>query len=190
MIESEGFVPDRRDPLHDELLVLRSQRGDAQAFDELVGRWQDRLWRHARRVVGEEEAAWDVVQEAWVSVVKGLTRLDSPALFPAWAYRIVSHKAIDWIRRRQTRRAMERRALDEAERASREGPPDDREAVALREALGRLEADQRAILSLKYDEGFDIGEIAAILGIPAGTVKSRLHYAREALRRVLEGETK
>ena len=186
MVESEGFVPDRRDPLYDELLVLRCQRDDAAAFDELVGRWQERLWRHARRVVGDEEAAWDVLQEAWVAVVKGLKRLDAPELFPAWAYRIVNHKAIDWIRRRQTRRKMERQALSEAERAARHPPADDNEAIALRDALDRLGADQRAILSLKYAEGFGVDEIAQILGIPEGTVKSRLHYAREALRQVLK----
>ena len=81
---------------------------------------------------------------------------------------------------------MERQALREAERSARQTPNDDNEAIVLRDALDRLGADQRAILSLKYAEGFGVDEIADILGVPEGTVKSRLHYAREALRQVLK----
>jgi len=72
--------------LNDELLVLRCQEGDAEAFELLVGRWQGRLWRHAWRLTGDENAAWDAVQETWVGISRGIVRRADAAAFPAWAY--------------------------------------------------------------------------------------------------------
>jgi len=72
----------------DEMLVLRCQDGDRRAFDELVGRWQERLWRHARVLTGDDDADWDALQETWLAVVNGLKRLNDPAAFPRWAYKI------------------------------------------------------------------------------------------------------
>jgi RNA polymerase sigma-70 factor (ECF subfamily) len=68
--------------IYDELLVLRSQAADKEAFDELVKRWQERLWRYAYRLTGSEQAAWDMVQETWVTIVKGLSKLNDAATFP------------------------------------------------------------------------------------------------------------
>ena len=85
--------------LLDELLVLRCQEGDAEAFETLVGRWQERLWRHAWRLTGNESAAWDVLQEAWIGISQGMSRLTDAAAFPAWVYRIISNKCRDWARR-------------------------------------------------------------------------------------------
>ena len=80
----------QQDRLNDELLVLRCQEGDAEAFELLVGRWQRRLWRHAWRLTGDESTAWDAVQETWVGISRGISRLVDPAVFSAWAYRIVT----------------------------------------------------------------------------------------------------
>jgi RNA polymerase sigma-70 factor, ECF subfamily len=92
------------DRLNDELLVLRCQEGDAEAFEALVGRWQRRLWRYAWRLTGDESAAWDALQEAWIGISRGIGRLADAAAFPAWAYRIVSNKCRDSIRRDLRRR--------------------------------------------------------------------------------------
>lgn len=181
-----------RSAVLDELLVLRAQDGDARALSVLARRWHDRLLVHACRLTGEREGGRDVVQEAWVAIVRGLPRLDDAARFPAWAYRIVGNKSRDWIRARQRLRSR-------AERLAREPSPapveleldaDDGEAegLRLRAELRRLDPDHRVVLSLFYLEGFKVRQIAAALDLPSGTVKSRLFHARERLRRALNDE--
>lgn len=83
--------------VYDELLVLRSQDGEASAMDELVRRWQKKLRRHARYLTAGDEAAWDMTQETWMAVVRGIRRLDDPATFKTWVYRILVHKCADWL---------------------------------------------------------------------------------------------
>ena len=85
-----------REQIYDEVLVLRCQQGDREALDELVGRWQKRLWLYAYRVTGSEPAAWDIVQDAWFSIVKGFSRLRDSAVFPNWAFRI-TNRAMDFL---------------------------------------------------------------------------------------------
>lgn len=80
--------------INDELLVIRAQEGAVEALSELIQRWQDRLWRLAWRLTDDEQAAWDVLQEAWIVISRRIRRLDDPAAFPAWAYRITTPK--DW----------------------------------------------------------------------------------------------
>lgn len=170
------------DRVTDELLVLSSQQGNTRALTELIGRWRDRLWRLAWRLTDDEQAAWDVVQEAWIVIARRVGRLEDPAAFPAWAYRITSNKARDWVRRRsRVRRVDEEYAARTSER--RPGPSGLGED--LREALAALPGRDRAILSLRYEDNFTTAEIAEILSVPAGTVKSRLHNARGRLRRFL-----
>jgi RNA polymerase sigma-70 factor (ECF subfamily) len=176
----------RRERATDELLVLRCQEGDASAFDELIGRWQERLWRHAWRLTGSRDAAWDVLQEAWLTVSRDIRGLQDAAAFPAWAYRITSNRCHDWIRRESRRRRADEAYAEQAQRAESETRRTDPRAVELDEALSRLPGRDRAILSLRYAEEFAVAEIAEILQIPEGTVKSRLHHARERLRRYLE----
>ena len=98
---------DARERIADELLVLRCQEGDIAAFEQLVERWQERLWRHAWRLTGDENAAWDALQETWIGISRGLGRLVEPAAFPGWAYQIVSHKCRDWLRRQRRHREID-----------------------------------------------------------------------------------
>ncbi|MHC4217223.1 MAG: RNA polymerase sigma factor [Planctomycetota bacterium] len=178
-----------REDILDEWLVFRIQEGDTEALRELVSRWNPKLWRHARRLIGETDAAADALQDAWLAIVRGLPRLRDPAVFRSWAYRIVSRRCADWIRRRQRDRAMNQGApADPAEAPAPAGTPasasDD--IAAVRQAIRELPADHRLVLSLHYLEGLSVREIACALDIPAGTVKSRLHHARNILRETLE----
>ena len=100
--------------IQDELLVLQCQEGDGDALKALIARWQPRLARLAWRLTGESEAARDVVQDAWLAIVRGLKRLDDPARFRWWAYRIVTNKCADWIRRRSVRRIAAQELRDVA----------------------------------------------------------------------------
>ena len=173
--------------LEDELLVLMAQDGEAAAWDELVDRWQKPLWRHACRLTGRAEAAWDVMQEAWLGMVRGLAKLDDPRGFRAWAYRITTRRAVDWVRGRQ----RDRRGQEIVQSAQ---PPADTpdEAAAIdsaadvRAALGKIDLMHRVVLMLFYLDELGINDIAAVLNIPAGTVKSRLHHGRDELRRCLD----
>lgn len=168
------------------MLVLRCQQRDPAAFEELVERWHERLWRHAWRLTSDEQAAWDVVQDTWIAISQGIGRVADPNAFSAWAYRVTSNKSTDWLRRQRRRNAsdgvfLERAAVDMAvavdvRRRSRD----------VKQAMEQLPGADRALLCLHYEEGFDTIEIAEILGIPRGTVKSRLYHARERLKNLLE----
>ena len=175
------------DQIHDELLVLRCQDGDEQALAALVQRWQERLWRHAFRLTGRRDAAADVMQESWLAIVRGIGRLKDPACFRAWAYRIVTHRAADWTRRVQRqRKLLENVAAETPQPQQPATPGDDEDVNLLRDAMRKLPAERRALLSLFYLDELSIGEIATVLSIPAGTVKSRLFHARGELKSLLE----
>jgi RNA polymerase sigma factor (sigma-70 family) len=166
----------------DEILVLDAQDGNAEAFDKLVRRWQKRLWRHALHLTGRSDTAWEITQESWLDIVRGLSRLNDPARFGAWAYRIVSHKAYDW----RHRHAHEFSCDTEPERrpavTGRRGG--DQTGGDVHEILRLLPSPDRVILNLYYLEGFSVRETAAILHMPEGTVKSRLHAARIEFRKI------
>ena len=174
--------------IQDELLVLQCQEGDEEALKTLIARWQPRLAGLAWRLTGEREVARDVVQDAWVAIVRGLRRLDDPATFSTWAYRIVRNRCADWTRRRVVRRRADR---DMREAASPAGDSNERgdaadDVALLRGAMAELPDEQRAILSLHYLDGMSVSQIAAVLSVPPGTVKSRLFHARNRLKQVLE----
>jgi RNA polymerase sigma-70 factor (ECF subfamily) len=178
----------QQDRLNDELLVLRCQEGDTEAFELLVGRWQRRLWRHAWRLTGDECAAWDAIQEAWIGMSRGISRLVDAAAFPAWAYQIVSNKCRDSVRRERRRRAATETYSEWMQPKEQVVADTEEQHGNLKEALDQLPGPDRAVLSLRYEEDFDTMEIACIMGIPEGTVKSRLFYARQRLRKYLEND--
>ncbi|MCF7669086.1 MAG: RNA polymerase sigma factor, partial [Verrucomicrobia bacterium] len=95
------------DATNDEVLVIQSRSGDVSAFDELLERYQERLWRHALRLTNNEAAAWDILQETLLAIARGIGGLENETAFSAWAYRIVSHKSNDWLRRNIRRRDRE-----------------------------------------------------------------------------------
>ncbi len=163
------------DPV-DDLLVMQAQDGDRRSMDELVRRWQRRLWAHAYRLTGRTDAAWDVTQQAWVAIVKGLRKLHDPASFRAWAYRIVANKAADHVKSRPPD--------DGVGEAAEQRPADQEGGAILRELMGRLAPEKRHILVLYYVEGLTIPELAFVLRVPDGTVKSRLYAAREEFKRL------
>ncbi len=179
------------DDILDELLVYRCQDGEADALGELVDRWHGRLLAHAHRLTGDRDEAAEAVQEAWMAIVRGLRRLDDPARFRSWAYRIVTHKAVDRVRlakrQRRTQHAAAQPIESEPVDASLERADD---IAQLRAALKRLPGDRRAILTMFYIDQMPLAEIALALGVPEGTVKSRLFHARLKLKETLENKTK
>ncbi len=172
-----------RDTIRDELLVLRSQQGEVDALTMLVDRWQQRLYRYALRLTGNRELALDAVQETWLAVIQGLVRLKDITRFKVWLFRVVSNKCKDRFRQ-DTRTSHLLNAAADHCRSQVSTSFDDR--GELWEVVERLSYENQAVLTLKYVEGFTISEIADVLNTPEGTVKSRLHYAREAIRKAIE----
>ena len=170
---------EQSEQLVDEILVMDCQSGSSKALDMLVSRWQKRLWRYACRLTGSSEAAWEVTQESWLGIIRGLKRLKDPAAFRAWAYGITTRKSIDWIRKRAARRQV---SVEDVQDPVREGKDD----PGVRELLGKLDPRKQAVLSLYYFEELAIGEIASALGIPDGTEKSRLSAARRELKELVQ----
>jgi len=178
-----------QEQIQDEWLVLRCQEADENALKALVMRWQPRFLLLASRLIGRREPAGDVVQEAWLAIIKGLSRLDDPARFASWAYRIVSNKCTDWIRRQSAGRSVRRSLLEEAEnRAAPQKAGADGEAAAsdVRTAVTQLDGPDQALLSLYYVHDLSVAVIAEVLEISAGTVKSRLFHARSRLKEAIE----
>ena len=174
-----------RKQIAEEMLVLAAQAGQAEAFAQLAARWQAGLLRQAGWRTGDHEGAAEVVQDAWAAIVRGLPRLRDPACFSAWARRIVDRRAAEWVRRRQRSRL---RSAELADAAEVEAPAGALEAkiLRLRAAIARLDSEIRLMLAMFYVERMTVAEIGQALGIPAGTVKSRLYHARERLRAILE----
>jgi RNA polymerase sigma factor (sigma-70 family) len=168
------------DRVYDELLVTLSQAGDRGAGQRLAARWQPRLIRTARRLLRDDEAALDAVQEAWIGIFRGAAGLNDPARFPAWAFGILHRKCADRIRTEQRLRAV-----PDAPRAAAEDVEDH---VAIDQAMAGLGIEHRAAASLYFGEGLTLAEVAAATGVPLGTAKSRIYYARRHLRAALTGD--
>jgi len=168
----------------DGYLIVLIQGGSRDAFDHLARRWTPRLLRYAARVLGRPEAARDAVQETWIAAIRGLNRLDDVSRFPAWIYSIAHRKCVDGIRFSQRHRRLIEDLATESAVASEAsescfGP---HEAPDIATAISKLGSEQREVVHLFYGEDLSVDDIATILGVPAGTVKSRLHHARELLR--------
>ena len=165
-----------------------SQAGSIDALDRLAHRWTPRLQRYAARLLGGSgdgpETARDVVQDTWLGAIRGLRRLRDPAQFPAWIYGIATRKCADAIRASTRRRQLgARAALDGA--GGQGSPMTADHRIDLATGIRQLPPEQRSVVHLFYGEDLSVEDIAAALAIPAGTVKSRLHYAREALKHYL-----
>ncbi|MBX3431600.1 MAG: sigma-70 family RNA polymerase sigma factor [Hyphomonadaceae bacterium] len=169
----------------DEYLVLLAQAGNRDAFARLVARWSPRLLAFAARSTGNAEAARDAVQDAWESALRGLGRLEDPARFPAWIFAIAARKCTDTLRAKYRGQRLSAAAEDGAALETRATPDVDAQ-LDLATALKRLPAEQRVAVALLYGEDMSVAEIAAITGVPPGTVKSRLSAARHALRAHME----
>jgi len=161
--------------IEDQLLVMDAQDGDVSAMEKLVTRWQKRLWRHAYRLTNDIQAAWDVTQQSWLGIIKGLNRLEDPANFKSWAYRITTNKATDWCKKKN---AIHQVACERLESIESKEKKD----IGIKEMLGKLDIRKRMVVSLYYFEQLSVSEISQVLNIPAGTVKSRLSAARNDLK--------
>jgi RNA polymerase sigma-70 factor, ECF subfamily len=178
-------MADTPDWLLERVLVLRCQAEDDGAFAELVERYQPRLRYYLRKMLREGHAAEDALQDVWLDVFRGLPRLADAGAFRAWLYRIARDRAFRELRKRRAPpQPLEEVELVDGEAGEAELTADD--VVRVHAALDRLAADHREVLVLRYVEDMTYDEIARVVGCQVGTVRSRLHYAKRALRGLLE----
>jgi RNA polymerase sigma factor (sigma-70 family) len=173
-----------------EWLVLSAQSGDERSFKELHDLWHADLRRMIVSRVETLNATDEISNDVWLAIARGLHRLDDPVCFPRWAFRIVDRRSADWIRQRSLARKREAVAANEAEQLAPAAAPSEvevsDEALRLREMIARLPTHERELVNLYYVLGRSVAEIAEVLAIPAGTVKSRLFSVRETLKQLLE----
>lgn len=176
-------MTDDFDRLYEKVLLLRCQTGDGAAFAELVERYQHRLGGYLRRLIGEDTSA-DALQDVWLAIWRGLPRLRDVAAFPAWAFRIARDRAFRELRRR----GQPTVPADDSIPTTDGGEFTAEDADEIRSHVDSLPPVQQDLLLLRFIEGLSYDEIAGVIGVPAGTVRSRLHHAKRALKAILEME--
>jgi len=176
-------MTEQKQQIYTELLVIRCQQGEKEAFELIVELWQKPLLVFALRYLEQEIDAQDAVQETWISVIKGLNKLQNPSLFVSWLFRILTYKCIDRVRKKQAEEHLLKNANIRPESSEISN-----ENESLSQAIQELSDEHKILIMLRFGQGLQIGQIAAMLNIAEGTVKSRLHRALARLREIL-GDT-
>lgn len=165
-----------------ELLAVRCRRGDRAALDELVRTYEQRLLYFIRRVGADEADAWDVLQKTWLRVLGGIGSLDEPRSLVPWLYQVARNAARSHARYRDPPREQ----LDDRPAPATTDPAGFEDAEQVHRGLLALSRPHREVLTLFFLEDLSVDQAAAVLDVPAGTVKSRLHYAKIALRKAID----
>lgn len=171
--------------VEDADLIQQAARGQVEAYNLLVSRWEKRVYNYLLRVTGNREDALDLTQDAFLKAYQNLRKLEEPARFAPWLYRIAHNEAYSLFRKRRPETDIETLELEGTDTEILVGgssvfPMELSLAVAA--ALERLSPDQREAVVLKIYQGFKFEEMAEILSCPVSTVKSRLYAALELLK--------
>lgn len=173
----------------DEAKLIHGLRsGDDQATQHFVDRFYEPLLGFIFRMLQDHQGAEDVCQEAFVRAMQRIDQLRDPKGLRSWLYQIATNLARDYIRRRPQHALLDDVAVMDV--ATRDNGPDEqlRERLYVADLLSTLSEEQREVIVLRFYEDFSLAAIGEVLGIPMGTVKSRLHYALRALREQLTNE--
>lgn len=171
--------------VEDADLIQQAARGQVEAYNLLVSRWERRVYNYLLRVTGNREDALDLTQDVFLKAYQSLRKLEEPARFAPWLYRIAHNEAYSLFRKRRPETDVETLELEGTDTGILVGgssvfPMELSLAVAA--ALKRLSPDQRETVVLKIYQGFKFEEMAEILSCPVSTVKSRLYAALELLK--------
>ncbi len=168
--------------VEDRDLIAKARRGDVDAYNLLVSRWEKRIYNYLLKLVGDREDALDLCQDTFLKAYQNLGKLDDPGRFASWLFRIAHNEAFSLLRKPRT----DTGEPPEFEPAAQGGKLFPMElTLAVTSALDRLSADQREAVVLKIYQGFKFEELAEVLGCPVSTVKSRLYTALDLLKEVL-----
>ena len=175
---------DRIEQLRLRVLVVKCQVGERPAWEELYRRFNPAIGYYLRRLIGEQHAA-DIQQDVWLTVVRNLARLKSPEAFVVWLYRIARRKAMAPLGAEQKELLLDEQTAREAEAQDNVSAADARRVHA---SLGKLSPEHRDVLLLRFMEELTYEQIAEVVDCSVGTIRSRIHYAKSALRRQLEND--
>jgi RNA polymerase sigma-70 factor (ECF subfamily) len=182
-----GFaMTEAADRLYEQVLVVRCQAGDEAAFMEIVQRYHERLRYYVRRLSVDASSVDDVLQEVWLIVFRGLPGLRRPGALAAWLHRITRNAA---LAERRRGRALSGLEPEPEAPAAVDDEPDftAQDAARMPACLDRLSPGHREVLILRHFEELSYEDIADVVGSPLGTVRSRLHHAKRALRQAMRG---
>ena len=168
--------------VEDRDLIAKARQGHVDAYNVLVSRWEKRVFNYLLRLVSHREDALDLSQDVFLKAYQNLKKLDDPARFPAWLFRIAHNEAFSLLRRRKPEGEMPLERGNPG-RGSELLPIE--LSLAVEKALGRLTEEQREAVLLKVYQGFKFEEMAEILSCPVSTVKSRLYTALDLLKTTL-----
>lgn len=182
----------------DRSLIAETLAGHSEAFGELVLRYQDRLYNAVVRILEQPEDALDVVQDSFVNAYQSLASFKGESEFYTWLYRIAFNAAVTLKRRRKTVLSIHQPSedgvgIEPVDLTLEDGPgaalERSEEEVKLYAALRRLSVEHRSVLMMNDLEGLKYEQIAELMGVPIGTIRSRIHRARQELRALLEPES-
>jgi len=171
--------------VEDADLIRQAARGNVESYNLLVSRWEKRVYNYLLRITANREDALDLTQDVFLKAYQNLRKLDDPARFAAWLYRIAHNEAFSMFRKRRPETDVDELEPEATETKVTVGgssvfPMELSLAVA--GALGRLSPEQREAVVLKIYQGFKFEEMAEILSCPVSTIKSRLYTALELLK--------
>jgi RNA polymerase sigma-70 factor, ECF subfamily len=170
-----------------EWIALRCQSGEPGAFEDLIAVMERALLYYATSLTGNADGGLDVLQDVWIRAFRDIRKLKDPSSLRSWLYTITHGIAVDRIRRNSSRELAEKVQLEDFEEAE-EPSFAEADAAALHQALGEIGLKHREVLVLHFLEDLSIAEIAEVVGCSEGTVKSRMHYAKRAVKEILSGE--
>ena len=173
--------------VEDRDLILKACRGDVDAYNSLVSRWEKRIYTYLVRAVGDREDALDLPQNTFLKAYRGLSRLEDVERFPQWLFRIAHNESISMHRRNRMQFDYDEEPETTPTAPASRGVLDrgSELKLAVEQALDQLTPEQREAVVLKVYQGFKFDEIANIVGCPASTIKSRVYSGMEALKGLL-----
>jgi RNA polymerase sigma-70 factor, ECF subfamily len=169
--------------VEDRDLIAKARRGHVDAYNVLVSRWEKRVFNYLLRLVGHREDALDLSQDVFLKAYQNLKKLEDPAKFPGWLFRIAHNEAYSLLRKNRPEGELAVEPKIGGETSGRMFPME--LTLAVQGALSRLSDDQREAVLLKVYQGFKFEEMAEILSCPVSTVKSRLYTALDLLKQTL-----
>lgn len=169
-----------------EWLALRCQSGEAGAFEDLIAVMERPLLYYASSLTGNEDSGLDVLQEVWIRAFRSIHKLKDPGSLRSWLYSITHGIAVDRIRKNYSREQAEKVQFEDFQEAE-EPTFAEEDAAAVHQALSEIGVKHREVLVLYFLEDLSLAEIATVVGCSEGTVKSRIHYAKRAMKEVLSG---
>jgi RNA polymerase sigma-70 factor (ECF subfamily) len=170
----------------DEQLMKQYAAGDASAFEDLYQRYRGPLYRYIQRQVKDPATANDLYQGSWEKIIKARKRYQSAAPFKAWMFRIAHNHLVDHFRGQRTTEPLNAESLIATAPQPAEALSEEQKQQSFRAALNDLPDEQRQTLLLKLEAGLSLEEIGKITGVERETVKSRLRYATNKLKRILQ----